>query len=63
MERLSPDAVSAAILAAPAFAHLGLSVRDARLRARAVDALSVAIVEGLERRREPEVEGQLALPL
>jgi hypothetical protein len=63
MDRLSPEAVSAAIKSAPAFARIGLSVRDPRLRDRAVDALSMAIVEQLKRQVAPADARQMALPL
>lgn len=59
----TPEAVREAIRAAPAFARIGLSVRDPRLRARAEEALSVAVAERLAR-PEMEVErDQLSLPL
>lgn len=63
MDQLSPATVSAAIRSAPAFARLGLSMRDANMRERAADALAVAIVERLEQPR-PEHDGnQIPLPL
>lgn len=62
MDHPSPAVISAAIKSAPAFARLGLSVRDARLRERATDALAVAIAERLERPVEPRDENQMALP-
>lgn len=49
MMHVNPESVSAAIRSAPAFARLGLSMRDATMRDRAADALAVAIVEDLER--------------
>lgn len=63
MDHFSPSAVSAAIMSAPAFARLGLSMRDARTRERAADALAVAIVEGLERPRTEYDGSQMTLPL
>jgi hypothetical protein len=54
-------AIADAIRAAPAFARLGLSVRDARLRDRAADALAETIAERLEPR--PDTQDQLSLPL
>ena len=63
MLTVSPEAVSAAIRSAAAFARLGLSMRDAHHRDRAVDALSLAIVEGLERPLSLADDDQLALPL
>lgn len=63
MDQLSPATLSAAIMSAPAFARLGLSMRDARMRERAADALAVAIVEGLERPRPDHDGSQMKLPL
>ena len=63
MPIVSPEAVSAAIRSAPAFARLGLSVRDPQYRDRAVDALSQAIVDGLERPQPLADDNQLPLPL
>ncbi|HEV2568758.1 DUF6771 family protein [Sphingomonas sp.] len=58
VERLSTILVSA-----PAWARLGLTVSDARLRERAADALAAIIAHRLE---EPDIRpdrSQLALPL
>lgn len=49
-QRLDPGRLSAIILNAPAWARVGLTVRDERLRERAADALAATIVERL---REP----------
>ena len=56
MEHLSPAATSAAIKSAPAFARLGLSVRDIGLRER-------AIAERLEESPQSHDENQMTLPL
>jgi hypothetical protein len=62
MDRLSPDIVAHAIRTAPAFARLGLSMRDPRFRDRAADALAAAIVEEISKYRPESDEDQLALP-
>lgn len=63
MDQLSPSAISAAIRSAPAFARLGLSMRDADTRERAADALAYAIAERLERPPVTHDENQMTLPL
>ena len=64
MPHASPAAtISAAIKSAPAFARLGLSVRDERLRDRAADALASIIADRLEHPREPGDDNQMTLPL
>lgn len=59
----TPEALREALRAAPAFARIGLSVRDPRLRARAEEALSLALAERLARGEPERDEGQLTLPL
>ncbi|NNG57132.1 DUF6771 family protein [Sphingomonas paucimobilis] len=61
--QVSPESISAAIRTAPAFARLGLSMRDAAMRERAADALAAAIVEGLEHPRPDHDGSQMTLPL
>lgn len=63
MVNVCPESVSAAIRSAPAFARLGLSMRDPNYRERAIDALAVAIVEGLEQPRRDHDSDQMTLPL
>lgn len=63
MEPASPAVISAAIKSAPAFARLGLSMRDARLRERAADALAGVIAERLQQPAELHDENQMTLPL
>ena len=63
MMHISPESVSAAIRSAPVFARLGLSMRDASYRERAVEALAVAIVERLEHPRPAHDGNQMTLPL
>lgn len=60
MERIEREQLSEIILAAPAWARIGLTVRDERLRERAADTLAAAIIERLE--RDPVNVNQLALP-
>jgi hypothetical protein len=52
MSRFAPDLVAAdivpVILAAPAWARLGIAVRDPRLRARAAETLARTILEELD---------------
>ena len=64
MMHVNPESVSAAIRSAPAFARLGLSMRDETMRERAADALAIAIVERLEHPGPDHDDGsQMALPL
>ncbi|WP_366510229.1 DUF6771 family protein [uncultured Sphingomonas sp.] len=62
MERLSAPAIASMLLTAPAWARLGLTVRDERLRERAADAMAVRIVRGLGEGQEPNPD-QLTLRL
>jgi len=48
MERIDPDHLSEIILSAPAWARIGITVRDTRLRERAADALAEEIIERIE---------------
>lgn len=57
-----PIAIAAAITTAPAFAKLGLSMRDPRTRDRAGQELASWIAQQLDG-REPPHPGQLRLPL
>lgn len=61
--QVSLESVSAAIRSAPAFARLGLSMRDANTRERAADALAIAIVEQLEHPHPDHDGSQMTLPL
>jgi hypothetical protein len=56
--------IAQAIRSAPSWTKLGLSVRDERLRERAVDELALVIAGGLEDAEVPSFDwNQLALPL
>jgi hypothetical protein len=59
MER---EILSSILLAAPAWARVGLAVRDERMREQAADALAATIIERLAE-REPPNRDQMALPL
>jgi len=62
MDRITAPAIASMILTAPAWARIGLTVRDERLRERAADCLAAVIVARIE--EEPEANrDQLALPL
>ena len=62
MQRIDLPTIQSAINAAPAFARIGLSVRNERLREQAVHALSVAILEHLGELPSRDSR-QLTLPL
>ncbi|TDW61572.1 hypothetical protein EDF57_109130 [Novosphingobium sp. PhB55] len=47
MERIDPQQLSEAILTAPAWARVGITMPDARMRERAASELAQAIVEKL----------------
>ncbi|KTR82510.1 hypothetical protein NS277_13450 [Novosphingobium barchaimii] len=63
MSQLDPHAISEAILAAPAWALIGVTMADERMRLRAADGLAHAIVEQLERDDDQEDVKQLSLPI
>jgi 2C-methyl-D-erythritol 2,4-cyclodiphosphate synthase len=63
MLQLDPHALSEAILAAPAWALIGVTMPDERMRLRAADGLAQAIVEQLEREGGEEGPEQLTLPI
>lgn len=58
MDQLDPLRIASALLTAPGWARVGLSVRDQQMREKAAEELVWAIVE------RPRVDpDQLALPL
>lgn len=57
------DQISSILQTAPAWARLGLTVRDAALRERAADVLAAAILERVEPPPQAADRNQLALPL
>ncbi len=62
MDRIDTAQLSAAILHAPGWARVGITMPDERLRERAACALACAIVEVLEPPEQPD-RRQIALPL
>lgn len=67
MSRFAPDLAAAdiapVILAAPAWARIGITVRDPRLRARAAETLARTILEELDRDLPARDANQLSLSL
>ena len=55
--------LSSIILAAPAWARVGLTMRDPQMRERAADALAATIVEQLEEPPALSDRNQLSLPI
>lgn len=62
MERVDRARLADILLNAPAWARVGLTVRDSRLRERAADTLAATIVERIEERPAADRD-QLPLPL
>lgn len=62
MTRIEPSRLSALLLDTPAWARLGLAVRDPALRARAADAIAGDIAARIDAPPPPDRD-QLALPL
>lgn len=62
MERIERQELSAILLAAPAWARVGLTMPDERIRERAADTLAATIIEKLEGSSPPDLN-QLNLPL
>jgi hypothetical protein len=62
MDRIDPARLSAAILHAPGWARVGITMPDEGLRERAASALASAIVEELDPPDLPD-RRQIALPL
>ena len=60
---MDPDRLATILLNAPAWARLGLTVRDPRLRERAADALAATIVARLDQPANEPDRNQLPLPL
>ncbi|WP_093454676.1 DUF6771 family protein [Sphingomonas sp. YR710] len=62
MERISRTHLADILLNAPAWARVGLTVRDDRMRERAADILAATILERLEEPPVPDAN-QLPLPI
>lgn len=63
LSHMERERLSLILQNAPAWARLGLTVRDPRLRERASDALAATIVQGLDEQVPVNDRNQLALPL
>jgi hypothetical protein len=63
MERIELATIASILLSAPAWARIGLTVRDEQMRERAADTLAAKIVERLERPEPHDDSNQLVFPL
>ena len=61
MERIERKTLTALLLNSPAWARVGLTVRDERLRERAAEALAETIMEHID--PSPDLRDQLCLPI
>lgn len=61
--RMDRERLTTILLTAPAWARLGLTVPDPRLRERAADALAATIVQRIDEPVRVVDRDQLALPL
>ena len=62
MDRIDLRALSAILIEAPAWAQIGLTMPDQRLRERAADCLAATIIERLSGAAQPDPD-QLALAI
>jgi len=62
MDRADRHSLATILLDAPAWARIGLTVRDHHLRERAADALAAVIIERLDPVPSPDPR-QILLPL
>lgn len=64
MDRVATSALTAAILAAPAWAHIGLTMPDSRMRERAAQEVAETVLDRLSDDLQPDAHpDQLALAL
>lgn len=63
MERIDPRQLSDAILTAPGWARVGITMPDQHMRQRAADELAATIVERLTRADQQPDRDQLSLPI
>jgi hypothetical protein len=63
MERVSPALISSAILAAPGWARVGITMPDDRMREQAAEVLARSILGRLERADAEPDPDQLTLPI
>ncbi|WP_454884018.1 DUF6771 family protein [Sphingomonas oryzagri] len=57
------DSISTALLSAPAWARVGLTMRDTQMREQAADTIAASILERLERPQSEPDRNQLVLLL
>lgn len=62
MPRIDPNKLSSILIEAPAWARVGLTMPDRRLRERAADCLAATIIDRLEEPNRPD-PNQIALPI
>jgi hypothetical protein len=63
MDRIDPERLADILQASPILARLGLTARDAALRAKAAEKIALIIVDRLEEPEPPAAdERQMALP-
>jgi hypothetical protein len=63
MARIDRHLISEAILSAPGWARVGITMPDERMRLQAADSLAGAIAEQLEDGGEQDEADQLTLPI
>jgi hypothetical protein len=63
IERINPHQLTEVILSAPAWARLGITMPDERMRKRAAQELAATIVEQLGIEDGEGDEGQIRLPI
>jgi hypothetical protein len=63
MVRIDQRRISEAILSAPGWARVGITMPDERMRLRAADGLAASILEQLQDAGEPDGTDQLTLPI
>lgn len=60
--RMTLDSIATAILSAPGWARVGLTMRDEQMRERAADTIAATILDRLEKIEMPVDRDQLAWP-
>lgn len=60
---MTHESIATAILSAPGWARVGLTMPDERMRERAADTIAATILDRLTGSSQPEDRNQLSLPL
>jgi hypothetical protein len=60
---MTHESIATAILAAPGWARVGLTMPDEQMRERAADTIAATILDTLTDATQPEDREQLPLPL